>query len=82
MDRLASYCLTEPFSGSDAASLQTTARHVGSEFSISGSKTFISGGGMADLYLVMARTGGPGPRGISAFLIDKVGLHAGFVCAN
>lgn len=73
MDRLASYCLTEPNSGSDAASLSTTARKVenGQSYLLTGSKSFISGGSVSDVYLVMARTGGPGPRGISAFLVEK-----------
>ena len=72
MDKLASYCLTEPSSGSDAASLQTTARLDGSRYVLSGSKVFISGGGVSDIYLVMARTSEPGPKGISAFLVQKV----------
>ena len=72
MEKLASYCLTEPASGSDAASLQTTARLSGDAYVLSGSKAFISGGGVSDVYLVMARTGGPGPKGISAFMVDKV----------
>ncbi|KAK9795597.1 hypothetical protein WJX73_005029 [Symbiochloris irregularis] len=71
MERLASYCLTEPGSGSDAASLQTTARRSGDHYLISGSKAFISGGGVSDLYLVLARTGAAGPSGISAFIVDK-----------
>lgn len=60
MDRLASYCLTEPGAGSDAASLATTAKKVGDTFVLNGSKAFISGGGQSDVYLVMARTGGSG----------------------
>ena len=71
MDRLASYCLTEPGSGSDAASLKTTARRAGGDYVLVGAKAFISGGGVSDLYLVMARTGGPGPAGISAFIVEK-----------
>src|SRR5262249_30087103 len=60
MDRLASYCLTEPDAGSDAASLKTrAARHL-DRYVLSGSKAFISGGGESDLYLVMARTGDAG----------------------
>ncbi|GAB4820214.1 hypothetical protein N2152v2_007260 [Parachlorella kessleri] len=71
MDALASYCLTEPGSGSDAASLKTTARRDGKHYVLSGSKAFISGAGVSEVYLVMARTGAPGPRGITAFLVDK-----------
>ena len=71
MDRLASYCLTEPGSGSDAASLRTTARPDGDAYVLDGGKAFISGGGVSDVYLVMARTGGPGAGGISAFLVEK-----------
>ncbi|KFM25371.1 Isobutyryl-CoA dehydrogenase, mitochondrial [Auxenochlorella protothecoides] len=68
---LASYCLTEPGSGSDAASLKTTAKRDGDDYVLTGSKAFISGGSVSDLYLVMARTGAPGPKGISAFLVEK-----------
>mmetsp|Transcript_67362 Transcript_67362/g.213219 ORF Transcript_67362/g.213219 Transcript_67362/m.213219 type:complete len:287 (+) Transcript_67362:522-1382(+) len=71
MDLLSSYCLTEPGSGSDAASLTTTARAEGGGFVLNGTKAFISGGGVSDVYLVMARTGGGGPAGISAFLVEK-----------
>jgi alkylation response protein AidB-like acyl-CoA dehydrogenase len=71
MERVASYCLTEPGSGSDAAALSTRARRDGDSFVLDGTKSFISGAGFSDLYLVMARTGEPGPRGISAFLVDK-----------
>lgn len=71
METLASYCLTEPGSGSDAASLTTTAKHAGNSYVLNGVKAFISGGGVSDLYLVMARTGQPGPKGISAFLVQK-----------
>lgn len=75
MESLAAYCLTEPGAGSDAASLQTTAvRSDGSDYVLTGSKAFISGAGAADIYLVMARTGGAGPKGITAFLVDKVCL--------
>jgi alkylation response protein AidB-like acyl-CoA dehydrogenase len=68
---VASYCLTEPGSGSDAAALSTTARRDGESFVLDGTKSFISGAGFSDLYLVMARTGGPGAKGISAILVDK-----------
>ncbi len=73
MDQFASYCLTEPGAGSDAASLQTRAVRSadGAEYVLNGTKAFISGGGESDVYLVMARTGEPGPRGISCFVVDK-----------
>ncbi|MGE6740434.1 acyl-CoA dehydrogenase family protein [Allorhizobium pseudoryzae] len=68
---LASYCLTEPACGSDAAALTTRAERDGDEYVLTGQKMFISGAGATDLYVVMARTGGPGPKGISAFLVEK-----------
>ena len=71
MELIASYCLTEPGSGSDAAALQTTARKDGDSYVLNGSKAFISGAGTSDVYVVMARTGGPGPKGISAFVVEK-----------
>ncbi|KAJ3026255.1 UNVERIFIED_CONTAM: Isobutyryl-CoA dehydrogenase, mitochondrial [Siphonaria sp. JEL0065] len=71
MDLIASYCLTEPSSGSDASSLETTAKRDGDELVINGSKAFISGAGTSDLYLVMVRTGGPGPKGITSVLVEK-----------
>lgn len=71
MQRLSSYCLTEPGSGSDAASLSTTATKKGTAYVLSGSKAFISGGGVSDVYIVMARTGGPGAGGISCFAVEK-----------
>uniref|UniRef100_A0A8C6ZJC2 Isobutyryl-CoA dehydrogenase, mitochondrial n=1 Tax=Nothoprocta perdicaria TaxID=30464 RepID=A0A8C6ZJC2_NOTPE len=71
MEKLASYCLTEPGSGSDAASLLTTAKRKGDTYVLNGSKAFISGGGDTDVYVVMCRTGGPGPRGISCVLLEK-----------
>lgn len=71
MDKIASYCLTEPGSGSDAAALRTTARREGEHYVLNGSKAFISGAGTSDVYVVMARTGEDGPRGISAFIVDK-----------
>lgn len=71
MEMLASYCLTEPGSGSDAAALRTKAVRDGDEYVLNGSKAFISGAGVSDLYLVMVRTGGEGPRGISAVLVEK-----------
>ena len=68
---IASYCLTEPGSGSDAASLRTTARRDGAHYVLNGSKAFISGGGASDLYAVMVRTGGAGPRGICCVVVEK-----------
>jgi alkylation response protein AidB-like acyl-CoA dehydrogenase len=71
MDNLASYCLTEPDSGSDAASLRTRAVRQSDHYVLDGTKAFISGGGASDLYLVMARTGDDGPRGISCFAVEN-----------
>lgn len=71
MDSLASYCLTEPGSGSDAASLRTVAAKEGNEYVLTGTKVFISGAGVSDVYLVMARTSPEGHRGISAFIVEK-----------
>jgi alkylation response protein AidB-like acyl-CoA dehydrogenase len=69
-DLIGSYCLTEPGSGSDAAAMKTTARLEGDEYVLNGSKQFISGAGFSDVYVVMARTGDGGPRGISAFVVE------------
>jgi alkylation response protein AidB-like acyl-CoA dehydrogenase len=71
MQHFASYCLTEPDSGSDAASLKTRARREGDYYVLAGSKAFISGGGVADVYVCMVRTGGDGPKGISCIAIEK-----------
>lgn len=71
MEWLASYCLTEPSAGSDAASLKTTAVLEGDHYVLNGSKAFISGGGVSDIYLVMARTGDQSHRGISCFVVEK-----------
>ncbi|TWS23830.1 acyl-CoA dehydrogenase [Tsukamurella sputi] len=71
MDVMASYCLTEPGAGSDAASLTTKAERDGDDFVLNGTKQFISGGGASDLYVVMSRSEGEGARGISTFLVDK-----------
>jgi isobutyryl-CoA dehydrogenase len=71
MDKLGSYCLTEPGAGSDAASLATVARREGDKFILNGSKAFISGAGDTDVYLIMCRTGGKGPKGISCLLVEK-----------
>ena len=78
MDRLGSYCLTEPGAGSDAASLGTTARRDGDHYVLDGSKAFISGAGASDLYVVMARTGGPGAGGVSAIVVEKGTAGLGF----
>ncbi|OBH08566.1 MULTISPECIES: acyl-CoA dehydrogenase family protein [unclassified Mycobacterium] len=74
MDVIASYCLTEPGAGSDASALSTRAVREGGDYVLDGVKQFISGAGASDVYVVMARTGGPenpGPRGISAFVVEK-----------
>src|SRR5437762_2613552 len=71
MEHFASYCLTEPGSGSDAAALQTSARRDGEDYVLNGTKAFISGGGTSDLYVAMVRTGEPGPRGISCVVVEK-----------
>ncbi|MAL83441.1 MAG: acyl-CoA dehydrogenase [Idiomarina sp.] len=68
-EKLGSYCLTEPGSGSDAASLRTSAKKDGDEYVLNGSKMFISGAGETDVLVVMARTGEDGPKGISAFAV-------------
>jgi len=79
MAKLASYCLTEPDAGSDAASLKTRAVRAHDHYVLDGSKAFISGAGQSDVYLVMARTGPGGPSGISCFLVenDTPGLSFG-----
>ena len=71
MEMVASYCLTEPGSGSDAAALKTKALKDGDHYVLNGSKAFISGAGVSDLYVVMVRTGGDGPKGISTVLVEK-----------
>jgi alkylation response protein AidB-like acyl-CoA dehydrogenase len=71
MQHFASYCLTEPDSGSDAASLKTRAVRDGDHYVLDGSKAFISGGGMSDIYVCMVRTGGAGPKGISCMVVEK-----------
>ncbi len=71
MDWLASYCLTEPGSGSDAAALKTRAVRDGDDYVLNGTKQFISGAGDSDLYVVMARTGADGPCGVSALVVPK-----------
>jgi alkylation response protein AidB-like acyl-CoA dehydrogenase len=79
MEWLASYCLTEPGSGSDAAALKTTARRSGDSYILNGSKQFISGAGATDFYFVFARTGDDTAAGISAFAVmkDTPGLSFG-----
>jgi hypothetical protein len=71
MEAIASYCLTEPGAGSDAGALRTKAVLDGDHYVLDGVKQFISGAGASDVYVVMARTGGDGPRGISAFIVEK-----------
>ncbi len=71
MELIASYCLTEPGSGSDAAAMKTVAVMDGDDYVLTGSKAFISGAGVSDVYLIMARTGGPGAKGVSAFVVER-----------
>ena len=78
MERLASYCLTEPDAGSDAAGLRTRAERQGDAYVLNGSKAFISGAGESDLYACMVRTGGEGPQGISCLLVERGTPGLGF----
>jgi alkylation response protein AidB-like acyl-CoA dehydrogenase len=71
MEHLASYCLTEPGAGSDAAALKTKAVRDGDHYILDGQKQFISGAGVSDLYVVMVRTGEAGPSGISTLVVEK-----------
>ena len=71
MEHFASYCLTEPGAGSDAASLRTNAERDGDHYVLNGSKAFISGGSAADVYVCMVRTDGEGPKGISCIVVEK-----------
>jgi len=71
MEKIASYCLTEPGAGSDAASLKTKAVRDGDHYVLNGAKAFISGAGTSDYYVVMCRTGGEGPKGISTIVVEK-----------
>lgn len=71
MEHFASYCLTEPGAGSDAANLSTRAQREGDHFVINGAKAFISGGGISDIYVCMVRTGDAGPKGISCIVVEK-----------
>jgi alkylation response protein AidB-like acyl-CoA dehydrogenase len=80
MELIASYCLTEPGSGSDAAALRTRAVRDGDHYVLNGQKQFISGAGGGDLYVVMVRTGGDGPGGISAIVVE--GDTSGVVFGN
>jgi alkylation response protein AidB-like acyl-CoA dehydrogenase len=79
MELLASYCLTEPGAGSDAAALRTRAVRHGDQYVLNGQKQFISGAGVSDLYVVMVRTGGDGPSGVSALIVtgDTPGVSFG-----
>ncbi|MED5373565.1 MAG: acyl-CoA dehydrogenase family protein [Myxococcota bacterium] len=78
-EKLGAFALSEPESGSDAASLSTTARRDGDEYVLNGTKFWITHGSYADIYIVMARTGGPGSRGVSSFIVpgDAPGLSFG-----
>lgn len=71
MDTFASYCLTEPNAGSDAAALQTKAVDAGDHYVLNGTKAFISGGGRSDIYVCMVRTGEAGARGVSCVIVEK-----------
>jgi alkylation response protein AidB-like acyl-CoA dehydrogenase len=71
MELIASYCLTEPGSGSDAAALKTSAVRDGDHYVLNGTKAFISGAGVSDVYVVMCRTGADGPKGISTLVVEK-----------
>ena len=79
MESIASYCLTEPGSGSDAAALRTRAARSNEGYVLNGSKAFISGGGYSDVYVVMCRTGEDGPKGISTLVVEdgSAGLSFG-----
>ena len=79
MESIASYCLTEPGSGSDAAALRTRAARSNEGYVLNGSKAFISGGGYSDIYVVMCRTGEDGPKGISTLVVEdgSAGLSFG-----
>jgi alkylation response protein AidB-like acyl-CoA dehydrogenase len=71
MEKIASYCLTEPGSGSDAAALRTRAVKDGDHYVLNGSKAFISGAGVSDVYVCMVRTGEDGPKGVSCLVVEK-----------
>ncbi len=78
MEHFAGYCLTEPGAGSDAASLRTSARREGDHYVLNGTKAFVSGGGHADVYVCMVRTGGPGAGGISCLAVERDTPGLGF----
>jgi alkylation response protein AidB-like acyl-CoA dehydrogenase len=78
MERFASYCLTEPGAGSDAASLATRAQQQGDRYLLNGSKAFISGAGASDLYACMVRTGGEGAKGVSCVVVERDSPGLGF----
>jgi alkylation response protein AidB-like acyl-CoA dehydrogenase len=71
MEQIASYCLTEPGAGSDAANLKTRALKEGDHYVLNGAKAFISGAGVSDVYVCMVRTGEEGPKGISCLVVEK-----------
>jgi alkylation response protein AidB-like acyl-CoA dehydrogenase len=71
MEKIASYCLTEPGAGSDAANLKTRAAKDGDHYVLNGSKAFISGAGVSDVYVCMVRTGEDGPKGVSCLVVEK-----------
>jgi alkylation response protein AidB-like acyl-CoA dehydrogenase len=71
MEKIASYCLTEPGAGSDAANLKTRAVKDGDHYVLNGSKAFISGAGVSDVYVCMVRTGEDGPKGVSCLVVEK-----------
>ncbi|MBT5157793.1 MAG: acyl-CoA dehydrogenase [Rhodobiaceae bacterium] len=71
MEKIASYCLTEPGSGSDAGAMRSRAVRDGDDYILNGSKAFISGAGVSDIYVAMVRTGDDGPKGVSCFIIEK-----------
>ncbi len=75
---LGAFALSEPGSGSDAASLRTTAVRDGDDYVVNGTKFWITHGGYADVYVLMARTGGPGPKGVSAFLLESGTFGLGY----
>ena len=78
MDMVFSYCLTEPGSGSDASALRTSAKRTNAGWVLNGTKSFISGGGYSDGYIAMCRSGGEGPRGISAIVVEADAPGLGF----
>jgi len=78
MDLIASYCLTEPGAGSDAAALSARAEREGDVYVLNGAKAFISGGGVSDIYVCMVRTGGGGPSGVSCVVVEKGTLGLSF----